>query len=133
MIVAGKLKVVVMEPWGWLQIAPRDCSPPVPGSGQRHGGAGGVWEPVGMRGAGSAGCNAELEAPKLCILCIVQCWVAIFLIFFLSGCWTPKMLIWDLKKHPVRLPSPFARAVSMPNTCIFVFQTGDPSSSFKPR
>lgn len=38
-----------------------------------------------MRGAGSAGCNAELEAPKLCILCIVQCWVAIFLIFFLSG------------------------------------------------
>lgn len=32
-------------------------------------------------GAGSAGCNAELEAPKLCILCIVQRWVAIFLIF----------------------------------------------------
>lgn len=40
-------------------------SPPVPGSGQRPGGAGGPREPLGMRGAGSAGCNAELEAPKL--------------------------------------------------------------------
>lgn len=85
-----------------------------------------------MRGAGSTGCNAELEAPKLCILCIVQCWVAIFLIFSLSGGWTPKMLIWDLKKHPLRLPYAFVRAVSMPNTRIFIFQMGDPPSSFKP-
>lgn len=59
-----------------------------------------------MRGAGSAGCNAELEAPKLCILCIVLCWVAIFLIFFLSGCWAPqKMLIWDLKNTPSGSPT----------------------------
>lgn len=60
-----------------------------------------------MRGPGSTGCNAELEVPKLCILCIVQRWVAIFLIFFLSGCWTPKMLIWDLKKTPPQAPLRF--------------------------
>lgn len=96
-----------MEPRGWLQIAPRDRNPPLPGSGQRHGGAGGVWEPVGMRGAGSAGCNAELEAPKLCILCIVQCWVAIFLIFFLVRLLDPKNAHLGLEKTSSQAPQPF--------------------------
>lgn len=45
----------------------------------------------------------------------------------------PKNAHLGLEKHPLRLPHPFVRAVSMPDTCIFVFQMGDAPSSFKPR
>lgn len=84
----------------------------------------------GLRGAGSAGCNAELEAPKLCILCTVQCWVAIFLIFpdgLLDTPLPPQMLVRDLNP-----PHPPPRAVSVPSTRIFGSQFGDTSSSIKP-
>lgn len=65
-------------------VADRTCGSAAPRSRRvAWRGAGAVWERVGMRGAGArhSGCSAELEAPKLCILCTVQPWVAIFRIF----------------------------------------------------
>lgn len=134
MIVAGKLKVVVMEPRGWLQIAPRDRNLPAP---RQRTAAWGSRERLGACGnAGGWEHRVQCRTRSAETLHFVHSSVlgGHFSNLFPVRLLDPQNAHLGLeKKHPLRLPYPFVRAVSMPNTCIFVFQTGDPSSSFKPR
>lgn len=93
-----------MEPRGRLRIwGYRDTAPPFPAldSGLGEPGAlGSLWECGGLGAQGAM----QNWKHRNCILCIVQCWVAIFLIFFLSG---PQNAHLGLEKTLPQAPLPF--------------------------